>query len=77
VLFCGNGGLQIGANGRLGWGAGNFLVRTRALFAAHGLLVAVIDAPSDKQRPRFLSGHRQRPDHAAGVRAVTTGSHFA
>ena len=71
VLFAGgNGGLQIGADGRLGWGAGNFLVRTRALFAAHDLLVAVIDAPSDKQQPPFLGGHRQRPDHVADVRAV-------
>ena len=71
VLFAGgHGGLQVAANGRLGWGAGNFLVRTRALFAAHGFLVAVIDAPSDKQQPPFLSGHRQRPDHVTDVGAV-------
>lgn len=71
VLFAGgNGGLQIAADGQLGWGAGNFLVRTRALFAAQGLLVAVLDAPSDKQQPPFLAGYRQRPDHVADVRAV-------
>ena len=71
VLFAGgNGGLQIAPDGRLGGGAGNFLVRTRSLFASHDFLVAVADAPSDKQQPPFLGGHRQRPDHVADVRAV-------
>ena len=71
VLFAGgHGGLQIGPDGRLGWGGGNFLVRSRGLFASHGLLVAVIDAPSDKQQPPFLAGSRQRPEHVADVRAV-------
>jgi dienelactone hydrolase len=30
----------------------------------------VIDAPSDKQSPPYLSGNRQRPEHVADVRAV-------
>jgi pimeloyl-ACP methyl ester carboxylesterase len=34
------------------------------------LTVAVIDAPSDRQSPPFLSGFRQRPEHAADVKAV-------
>ena len=33
----------------MAWGAGNFLVRTRDAFAAQGLMVAVIDAPSDQK----------------------------
>jgi len=34
------------------------------------LTVVVIDAPSDRQSPPFLSGFRQRPEHAADVKAV-------
>jgi len=45
-------------------------VRTRQLFADAGLTVVVIDAPSDRQSPPFLSGFRQRPEHAADVKAV-------
>jgi pimeloyl-ACP methyl ester carboxylesterase len=71
VLFAGgHGGLQLQAGGTMGWGAGNFLVRSRHRFAASGLLVAVIDAPSDRQAPPFLGGFRQRAEHAADVRAV-------
>jgi pimeloyl-ACP methyl ester carboxylesterase len=71
ILFAGgHGGLQIDEAGKIGWGGGNFLVRSRQLFAAQGLLVAVIDAPSDRQSPPYLSGHRQTPAHAADVKAV-------
>lgn len=71
VLFAGgHGGLQIQPDGTLRWGAGNFLVRARQRFAAQGLLVAVIDAPSDRQAPPFLGGFRQRPEHAADVQVV-------
>ncbi|MEJ8814916.1 hypothetical protein WKW77_27845 [Variovorax ureilyticus] len=53
ILFAGgHGGLQIFPNGSLKWGEGNFLVRTRQLFADQGLMVAVVDAPSDRQSPR-------------------------
>lgn len=62
--------MRIDASARFGWGAGNFLVRTRALFAERGVSVAVVDAPSDRQSPPFLSGFRQSPAHAADVRAV-------
>lgn len=67
VLFAGgNGALKLGT-GRLGLG-GNFLVRNRARFAEHGLLVAVVDAPSD--RPDGLDGFRTTAAHADDVRAV-------
>jgi len=71
ILFPGgHGGLQLFANGSMKWGEDNFLVRTRQIFADQGLLVAVIDAPSDRQTPPFLHGFRQASEHAADVRAV-------
>lgn len=71
ILFAGGqGGLQIGADGSLGWGKGNFLVRSRELFAGHGLVVAVVDAPSDRQSAPFLGGFRQTREHVTDVKAV-------
>lgn len=71
VLFAGgHGGLQISLDGSLKWGAGNFLVRTRQLFASNGLMVAVVDAPSDRQNSPYLGGFRQKPEHVADIRAV-------
>ena len=70
LLAGGHGGLQINDSGGFGWGNGNFLVRTRQQFADAGFAVAVIDAPSDKQSPPFLSGNRQKPEHTADVLAV-------
>ena len=71
VLFAGgHGGLQISDDGRFGWGAGNFLVRSRQLFAERNLTVAIVDAPSDRQSAPFLSGFRQTREHAADIKAV-------
>jgi dienelactone hydrolase len=71
ILFAGgHGGLQIFPNGSFNWGEGNFVVRTREMFAAQGLMVAVIDAPSDRQSPPYLSGFRQTAEHVADVKAV-------
>jgi dienelactone hydrolase len=71
ILFAGgHGGLMLTPQGDMGWGKGNFLVRTRALFAQQGLLVAVLDAPSDRQAPPYLSGFRQTREHATDVKAV-------
>ena len=71
ILFAGgHGGLRISPDGRFGWGAGNFVVRTREQFAAQGLLTSVVDAPSDRQSPPYLSGFRQTPEHAADIKAV-------
>jgi dienelactone hydrolase len=71
VLFAGgHGGLQISSNGSLKWGGGNFLVRTRQLFASNGLVVVVVDAPSDRQNPPYLGGFRQRAEHVADIKAV-------
>ncbi|MGH7310167.1 MAG: alpha/beta hydrolase, partial [Candidatus Rokuibacteriota bacterium] len=71
LLFAGGrGGLQITPSGSLTWGEGNFLIRSRQLFASHGLRVVLVDAPSDRRQPPYLSGFRQRPEHAADVKAV-------
>ncbi len=68
ILFAGgHGGLQLAADGTMKALRGNFLVRSRELFAAQGLAVAVIDAPSDRQN---LSGFRDSAGHAADVKAV-------
>lgn len=71
ILFAGgHGGLQINAAGEPQWGGGNFLVRTRQHYADAGIAVALVDAPSDRQAPPFLSGVRQTPEHRADVLAV-------
>lgn len=71
ILFAGgHGGLQISQDGSFGWGKGNFLVRTRQLFADQGLLVVVVDAPSDHQSNPYLGSFRQSPEHAADIKAV-------
>ena len=70
LLAGGHGGLQIYPNGSFKWGEGNFLVRSRQLFVDQGLLVAVLDAPSDRQSRPYLSGFRQMPEHAQDIKAV-------
>ncbi|MFT4240756.1 MAG: alpha/beta hydrolase [Acidovorax sp.] len=71
ILFPGgHGGLQFLPNGSMKWGGGNFLVRTRQAFLDQGFNVVIVDAPSDRQAPPFLQGFRQRPEHAADVKAV-------
>lgn len=70
LIAGGHGGLQIFPNGSMNWGAGNFLVRTRQAFADQGLMVAVIDAPSDRQSPPYLGGFRQTAEHVADLKAV-------
>ncbi len=70
LLAGGHGGLQIGDDARPARGRGNFLVRNRHRFAELGLTVVVLDAPSDRGPPMFLSGFRQTPEHATDVRAA-------
>lgn len=71
ILFAGgHGGLQIAPDGSFGWGKGNFLIRSRQLFVAQGLLTVIIDAPSDRQSAPFMAGYRQGAEHAADVQAV-------
>ena len=73
VLFAGgHGGLQLSTEGKFGWGEGNFLMRTRELFTQAGLMVVIVDAPSDRQREPFLNGFRQTKEHIQDISAVLT-----
>ena len=54
----------------------NFLVRSRTAFAAHGLIVAVVDAPSDRSGDNgMLYGFRCSAEHAADIDAVVEHLH--
>lgn len=50
---------------------GNFLVRTRNLFARQGIMVAVVDAPSDRQGEEgMMFGFRTSPEHVIDIDAI-------
>lgn len=70
LLAGGHGGLQISSDGAIHWGKDNFLVRARQLFTDQGLLVVLVDAPSDRLSPPFLRGFRQTPEHLTDIKAV-------
>lgn len=71
ILFAGgDGGLTLQTDGRIPKLAGNFLIRSRQLFVEQGLTTVLIDAPSDRQSPPYLSGSRQTAEHVADVNAV-------
>lgn len=72
ILFAGgHGALHLKSATSMGWGAGNFLVRTREQFAAQGFMVAVVDAPSDQQGERGMNAlFRMSSAHAADIGAV-------
>jgi len=74
ILFAGGkGALDLSSNASssaptIGWGKNNFLVRSRDLFAKHGFMVAVVDAPSDKQSRRgMLGGFRNSKEHVNDI----------
>ena len=69
LLAGGDGGLGISQNGSIRSLSNNFLVRSRQLFADRGMSVAVVDAPSDRQK-MALKGFRQKPEHVADIKAV-------
>ncbi len=70
VLFAGgHGALQLKSATSMGWGAGNFLVRSRDKFVAQGFTVAVVDAPSDQQSGMAATFRMDR-QHAGDVGAV-------
>jgi pimeloyl-ACP methyl ester carboxylesterase len=70
ILFAGgHGGLGLKSASAMTWGAGNFLVRSRDAFAAQNLMVAVIDAPSDRQ-DGMNAIFRMSANHAGDIGAV-------
>jgi pimeloyl-ACP methyl ester carboxylesterase len=72
ILFAGgHGALRLKGASSMGWGAGNFLVRTRDLFAAQGFMVAVVDAPSDYQGAKGMNAEfRMSSAHANDIGSV-------
>jgi len=88
ILLAGNNGkLELSrrfGSISFGWLKGDFLVRNREEFAQRGLLVAVIDAPSDKQKGgrkitgglnEFTKGDgifRMSGEHAQDIKSVVS-----
>jgi pimeloyl-ACP methyl ester carboxylesterase len=72
ILFAGgHGNLGLKSASSMAWGAQNFLVRTRDRFAAQGLMVAVVDAPSDHRSARGMNAvFRMSKGHATDIEAV-------
>jgi hypothetical protein len=69
LLAGGHGALGLKNATAMRWGAQNFLVRSRAMFAGRNLIVAVMDAPSD--RPKGMNAiFRMSAPHAADITAV-------
>jgi pimeloyl-ACP methyl ester carboxylesterase len=70
LLFTGgNGFLGISPSGFV-TEPSNFLVRSRDLFFAQGLNVAIVDPPSDRVAPDFLNGFRRSLAHAEDIQVV-------
>ena len=69
VLFSGSRGRLRLERGLPGAAATNVLVRNRARFAERGLLVAVVDSPSDRLADGLVR-FRTSAEHAADVRAL-------
>ena len=70
LLAGGNGWLNLSPEGGIRGLGGNFLVRSRDLFVAQGLAVAVLDAPSDRQTGMALDGFRTSDEHVADLKAT-------
>jgi pimeloyl-ACP methyl ester carboxylesterase len=71
ILFAGgHGALGLRSASKMAWGAGNFLVRSRNLFADQGLMVAVVDAPSDRQAG-MNAIFRMSRSHADDIGTIT------
>jgi len=88
ILFAGGHGIlnltSFLGKPSVGWGENIFVVRTRNDFAKHGFMVALIDAPSDKQSdktPPFIGLNtmtkdneyfRASTEHAQDIKAVAS-----
>lgn len=70
ILFTGSEGVLNSAN-NAELRSSNFLLRSRAKFAARGLLVASVDAPSD-QAAGMAQEFRASAEHAQDIAAVIT-----
>lgn len=71
LLAGGHGNLALGKDGKIGWGAGNQLVRTRAAYAKAGFVTAVPDiAPDLKQGDGVVPQSRWSDKFARDIGAL-------
>ena len=71
LLAGGHGVLALSPEGKIGWGAGNQLVRTRGAYARAGFATIVPDAASDMGTPAApKSGYRYSASHGQDIGAV-------
>lgn len=67
----GHGKVNIKDEGTFAGLKGNFLVRTRGMFAANGIVAVVFDAPSDhKDRGGLTFQYRMSEEHAGDIKAA-------
>lgn len=71
LLVGGHGNLNLTMDGKIGWGAGNQVVRTRAAYAAKGFVALVPDiAPDLKNGEKVQPGYRWSAKHATDIGAL-------
>jgi dienelactone hydrolase len=71
LLAGGHGNLALGKDGRIGWGAGNQLVRTRAAYSRAGFATLVPDiAPDLKQGSGGVARYRWSKRYAQDIGAL-------
>lgn len=71
LLAGGHGKLDISADGRIGWGAGNQLVRTRVAYANAGFATLVPDIAPDLKAPgSVVQGYRYSARHGQDIGAL-------
>lgn len=71
LLAGGHGKLDLSADGKIGWGAGNQLVRTRASYARAGFVTAVPDIAPDLKTPTgTVNYYRINQSHADDIGAL-------
>ena len=68
LMAGGHGNLSLTASGRIGWGEGNQLVRTRADYAKSGFVTATPDIAADlKEGEGGVPRYRWSEQHAADI----------
>lgn len=74
LLIGGGGNIRLRMeDGRVRFGAQNFLPRARREFIAEGILPVILDNPSDQQAGGGMSDQfRRSPEHATDIRAVVS-----
>lgn len=70
LLVGGHGVMAISPDGKIGWGAGNQVIRTRAQYAAAGFVTIVPDAAPDLAASNPKHAYRSGPQHGQDLGAV-------